>query len=99
MMTGFLKRRWPMMAVACLLASVVLNILLVHVSKSFYTRELQVRLDPSGRQTIAWHASNSTTEQSTLDGVVYVGDSRIFMWANPPGPAGVKVLNRGISGE
>jgi len=87
-MTGFFKRRWPMIIVACLVASVAMNILLVQVSKSLYARELQARLDPSGRHNLAWQNSNmkSTTQQSAPASVVYVGDSRIAMWTNPPTP-------------
>ena len=81
---------WFVLLALALLASLVLNGLLLGTARYFYARELAVRLQPTG----------SSPVRSAGDGlrVLFLGDSRAAAWPDLPTNQ-FRTLNAGIQGQ
>ena len=94
-LAGSRRGRRPILALllGLLTGSTLVNVALFRLSLKFYREMMNVRLDPTD-------ASRSfKTPEPGRSRIVYLGDSRVEYWLDPPGLATWQVLNRGIGGE
>jgi lysophospholipase L1-like esterase len=78
---------------ASLAASLALDGYLVRLGHRYQQATEAIRLDPSGLKVYASERSKSASDSPVL---VFFGDSRAAMWPAPDGPAGYRVVNRGV---
>ena len=91
-------RRRAILALASviLLASLALNVALGIAAFRLYRETQALRLDPADAARFARANAELARSKGTRPLIVFVGDSRIAMWADPPVPPGCRGVNRGI---
>ncbi len=103
MAQGTTSAPWPKTArillygvLALLVGSVAINAYLVRSSLWYFRSSLDLRLDPVGLKMYAADRGKPPAGGPLL---VFFGDSRAFMWPDPPGPTGYRIVNHGIGNQ
>jgi lysophospholipase L1-like esterase len=93
-----LTRKWGVVVLTTLLAAALAaDVLFAFVTIEYVHASEAIRLDPAGLDIYAdarSHAPASAGEGPPI--VEFFGDSRAFMWSEPPPIPGYRLVNRGI---
>jgi lysophospholipase L1-like esterase len=82
--------------VVLLVASLGLNVFLTYSALGYFQSAIGMRLDPAGLKTYAADRAKPAPSGPTL---VFFGDSRAYMWPDPPVPTGYRIVNHGIGNQ
>ncbi len=87
---------WLTILVILLLSSILVNVILFTVGRSYYLQLNAVRLDPLGLKFFEKAPSSQAADDQQV--LLFFGDSRAESWPFPQNPA-YYTINRGIGGQ